>query len=111
MACICIQPRGHLGYPFEGLLLTLSPKIIGGDITDPAIFKEEIGDQVCLIGVMDQFNILTYGSPEDIRREVHRLFAALGEGGGYILSASDHYFETPKKNLVVFAKAAHECVY
>lgn len=90
---------------------TLSPKAIGGDITDPAIVKEAIGDQVCLIGGMDQFNILTYGSPEDIRREVHRLFAALGEGGGYILSASDHFFDTPKENLVAFAKAAHECVY
>lgn len=90
---------------------TLSPKAIGGDITDPAMIKQEIGDKVCLIGGMDQYGVLTYGSPEDIQKEVFRLFAALGEGGGYILSASDHFFDTPKENLVAFAKAAHECIY
>ncbi len=90
---------------------TLSPRAIGGDITDPAVVKRAIGARVCLIGGMDQFNILTDGSPEDIRKEVHRLFAALGEGGGYMLSASDHFFNTPMENLVAYAKAAHECVY
>ena len=90
---------------------TLSPKDIGGDITDPVVVKRQIGDKVSLIGGMDQFNILTYGSPEDIRKEVFRLFAALGGGGGYILSASDHFFDAPKENLVAFAQAAHECVY
>lgn len=90
---------------------TLSPKAIGGDITDPTMVKKQIGDRLCLIGGMDQFNVLTYGSSEDIRREVFRLFAALGEGGGYILSASDHFFDAPAQNLVAFANAARECVY
>ena len=34
-----------------------------------------------------------------------------GRDGGYICSASDHFFETPPGNLRVFAEAARECVY
>jgi uroporphyrinogen decarboxylase len=60
---------------------------------------------------MDQFNVLTSGSKEEIRRETHRLFEGFGLNGGYICSASDHFFETPVENLRTFAAAAMECVY
>jgi hypothetical protein len=64
-----------------------------------------------MIGGMDQFNILTSAMPEAIRRETHRLFEGFGPQGGYICSASDHFFETPVRNLQAFAAAAAECVY
>jgi hypothetical protein len=35
----------------------------------------------------------------------------VGYEGGYICSASDHFFETPVENLVIMADAAKECVY
>jgi uroporphyrinogen-III decarboxylase len=89
---------------------TLSPAGVGGDAV-PEEIKRRIGGQVCLIGGMDQVNILTAGTPEQIRAEVQRLFAALGPGGGYILSASDHFFDAPVENLRLFARAAHECSY
>jgi uroporphyrinogen-III decarboxylase len=60
---------------------------------------------------MDQHNILTLGTPEQIKAEVHRLFEGFGQEGGYILSASDHFFNTPAANLKVFAEAARECTY
>jgi uroporphyrinogen-III decarboxylase len=60
---------------------------------------------------MDQFNVLTTGTPERIRPEVRRLFEGFGADGGYILSASDHFFETPPENLKVYAEAARECEY
>jgi hypothetical protein len=60
---------------------------------------------------MDQFNILSTGTAGDIRGEVRRLFEGFGPDGGYILSASDHFFDVPPENLRVFAQAAKECVY
>jgi uroporphyrinogen-III decarboxylase len=90
---------------------TLSPPGVGGDITDPAKVKEQIGDKVALIGGMDQFNILTDGTKEEIKREVFRLFEGFGPGGGYIMSACDHFFETDKQKLIWYAQAAKECVY
>ena len=89
---------------------TLSPPGVGGDAV-PEEIKRRIGDQVCLIGGMDQVNILTMGTPEQIRAEVHRLFDALGPGGGYMLSASDHFFDAPVENLEAFARAGRECTY
>ena len=89
---------------------TLSPAGVGGDAI-PEEIKRRIGDQVSLIGGMDQVNILTNGNPDEIRSEVRRLFETLGPGGGYILSASDHFFETSFENLRVFAQAGGECTY
>lgn len=89
---------------------TLSPSGVGGD-ANPEEIKRRIGSKVCLIGGMDQVNILTSGNPEQIRAEVQRLFAALGPGGGYMLSASDHFFDAPIENLCTFARAGQECFY
>jgi hypothetical protein len=64
-----------------------------------------------MIGGMDQLNVLTTGTPERIRSETRRLFEGFGRDGGYICSASDHFFETPVENLVAFADAAKDCLY
>ena len=89
---------------------TLSPAGVGGDV-DPAAVKRRIGGKVALIGGLDQHNILSQGTPAAVRAEVYRLFAALGPGGGYIISPSDHFFDTPVANLEAYAAAARECRY
>ncbi len=89
---------------------TLSPSGVGGDAV-PDEIKRRIGDKVCLIGGMDQVNILSLGTLGQIRAEVHRLFEVLGPGGGYMLSASDHFFDVPVENLLAYARAGRECVY
>lgn len=89
---------------------TLSPVGVGGDAV-PEEIKRRIGGQVCLIGGLDQINLLDMGTPDQVRQEVHRLFEALGPGGGYILSASDHFFDAPIENLRAMADAARECMY
>jgi len=90
---------------------TLTPPGCGGNITKPAKVREAYAGRVAMIGGMDQFHVLTHGTPEQIRAEVHRLFAGFGRDGGYVLSASDHFFDTPPENLRVFARAARECAY
>ncbi len=64
-----------------------------------------------MIGGMDQFNVLSCGTRGQIRSEVHRLFEGFGRDGGYIMSASDHFFDAPVANLRAFAEAASECAY
>jgi len=90
---------------------TLSPPGVGGNIADPQKVRKVFAGKVAMIGGMDQFNILTSGSHEQIRREVHRLFEGFGKDGGYIMSASDHFFDTPPENLRAMAEAAGECTY
>jgi uroporphyrinogen decarboxylase len=90
---------------------TLSPCGTGGNITEPEEVRKIFSGKVAMIGGMDQFNILTTGTQSQIRQEVRRLFEGFGPDGGYILSASDHFFDTPVENLYTYAEAARECQY
>lgn len=93
---------------------TLSPNGVGGDISNDAIATQVYNDlhpHVGLIGGMDQFNVLERGNPQQIEKEVDRLFTLYGRDGGYILSASDHFFEAPLENLKAFGKAAQQFTY
>jgi hypothetical protein len=90
---------------------TLSPSSVGGNLDDLDAAREAFGGRMAMIGGMDQFNILTDGTPEQIRAEVRRLFEGLGRDGGYILSAADHFFETSPEKLRIYAEAAKACVY
>lgn len=89
---------------------TLTPPGMGGDARH-AELKQRIGGDVCLIGGLNQFQVLDCGTRESIHEEVFRLFADLGPNGGYIMSPSDHFFETPPENLQRYAEAASECRY
>jgi uroporphyrinogen decarboxylase len=90
---------------------TLSPPGVGGNIAEPAEVRRTFGGRVAMIGGMDQFNILTAGTPARIRAEVRRLFEGFGCDGGYVLSAADHFFDAPVENLRAYAEAARECRY
>ncbi len=93
---------------------TLSPAGVGGDIAGEASARKlfaELHGQVALIGGMDQFNILEQGTPAQVEAEVLRLFDWFGREGGYILSASDHFFHAPPENLRAMAEAARRCTY
>lgn len=90
---------------------TLSPPGIGGNISEPEQVRNRFRGRVAMIGGMDQHNILTCGTQDQIEREVHRLFEGFGRDGGYIMSAADHFFDAPVENLAAFADAAKECTY
>ncbi len=92
---------------------TLSPPGIGGDIApgDRASVKQSLGSRLALIGGLDQNNLLGRGTPGQIAAEVENLFATFGRGGGYVMSASDHFFHVPRENLVAYARAARGCTY
>ncbi|HOW72036.1 MAG TPA: uroporphyrinogen decarboxylase family protein [Phycisphaerae bacterium] len=90
---------------------TLSPPGVGGNITDPAKVRQAFAGKVAMIGGMDQYNVLTRGTADQIRAEVRRLFEGFGRNGGYILSVADHFFDTPVENLRVYSQAARECAY
>ena len=89
---------------------TLAPPGIGGN-QQPWEFKAKIGNRLALIGGMDQFNVVTDGTPEQIRAAVRVLFEKVGYDGGYVCSLSDHFFETLPEKLRAFAGAARECRY
>ena len=89
---------------------TLAPPSVGGN-QEPWDFAAAIDGRIAMIGGVDQFNVVSDGSPDLIRETVHRLFETVGARGGYICCMSDHFFDTAPENLRIFADAARECVY
>lgn len=89
---------------------TFTPTDMGGD-TILKEAKRRIGDKVCMIGGFDQFHFFNGCSEEDTRKEVRRCFEEAGEGGGFILSPSDHFFDADSKLVRAFADEAKNCIY
>jgi len=80
-----------------------------GGISDLEAFKI-FGMDAQVLGNVIGEEIAVYRRISD-RREVHDLFTTYGQGGGYIISTSDHFFDAPLENLKAYADAARECVY
>ncbi len=89
---------------------TFTPSEMGGDI-DLIKAKKRIGDKVCMIGGFDQFHFFTGCTEKETRNEVRRCFEAVGNGGGFILAPSDHFFEADINLLKAFADEALQCTY
>ena len=89
---------------------TLTPIDMGGDV-DLAEAKKRIGGKACLIGGFDQFHYLSSCTPQDTRVAVRRCFEAAGEGGGYILCPSDHFFDADRDLIQAFSDEAKRCSY
>jgi hypothetical protein len=94
---------------------TLSPVGCGGDIRDAQdekTVKEKLGGRVGLMGAFNQMQILTDAGEPEIAAEVDRCFTGYGQGGGYIMMCSDHFFHAPRENLASYGRAAAErCRY
>jgi hypothetical protein len=89
---------------------TFTPPAMGADV-NLAEAKQRIGDKVCMIGGFNQAHHLQDCSEAVTRENVRRCFAEAGEGGSYILSPSDHFFDADPKLLAAFADEARQCVY
>lgn len=89
---------------------TFTPPGMGGDV-DLYAAKRRIGSRVCIIGGFDQFHHLLNCSPAETRAAVRRCFEAAGEGGGFILSPSDHFFDADLPLLEAYGDEARRCTY
>jgi len=89
---------------------TFTPPAMGGD-TNLKEAKKRIGHRVCMIGGFDQFHFFKGCKPEETRKEVRRCFEEAGEGGGYILSPSDHFFDADLELIRAYADEARRCIY
>ena len=54
---------------------------------DMARLKRECGSHLLFCGAIDTQWVLPYGTPVDVRSEVHRRIGDLAPGGGYILAS------------------------
>ena len=74
---------------------------------DPIRLKNRYGKSLTLFGGLDVQHVMPFGTPEEVRTEVHRLKTCCGKGGGYILSPAHHIqSDTPLQNVLAFYEEA-----
>ena len=87
------------------VLQSLQPEAVG---MDPRELKSQFGDRLSFHGGISIQRTLPYGSPEEIRREVHDRIDALAADGGYILCTSHNIqADTPLQNVLALLEAYH----
>jgi hypothetical protein len=89
---------------------TFTPPDMGGD-TNLAEAKKRIGHRVCMIGGFDQGHYFIGCDEKDTRKKVREAFEHAGEGGGFILTPSDHFFDADPILIKAFADEARQCTY
>ena len=89
---------------------TFTPPSLGGD-TDLKGAKSRIGNRVCMIGGFDQARFFQGCTADKTRRAVRECFEEAGEGGGFILAPSDHFFDADVELIKTFAEEATACHY
>ena len=89
---------------------TLTPRGMGGD-ADLRAIKAALGGDMALIGGFDQRAGFGEGSPAVIRQQIESCWEQVGRDGGYIMGASDHFFEGDPENIRTYVEIAREYGY
>ena len=84
-------------------------QVSAGGMGDTKKLKREFGDRLAFWGAIDTYQVLPFGTPDEVREEVRRRIADLGPGGGYVIcSVHNIQPEVPPENVVAMFDAAHE---
>ena len=97
----CGQVRSFLGELIEVGVDIINPIQPCAPEMNPEELHAEFGHQVCFHGGISVQDVLSYGTPEDVRREVKRYKQAF-KHRGYIVSAS-HFYQLDNKIENIFA--------
>ncbi len=69
--------------------------------TNPENLRKKFGGRITFFGGIDTQELLPFGTPEKIKKEVRRIIKILGEDGGYIVAPSNNIQpDTPLKNIL-----------
>lgn len=116
-AKVLLHSCGSL-YPIINDLIEIGVEILNPVQTrardmEPEKLKREFGNRLVFWGGVDIQEVMPFGSPDDVRAEVKRLFETLGDGGGWVLSPSHNLQpEVPPENIVtLYRDGAHIARY
>jgi len=77
--------------------------------TDLKEAKRKLGQNMTLMGNIDQIDFLRKTSPEKVREKVREVMEIAKPGGNFILSTSDYFNEnTPYENIFALSEAGKE---
>jgi uroporphyrinogen decarboxylase len=115
-----VKARGAVvGQHSDGHILAIMPDLVelGLDVFnpleplvyDPYQVKARFGDKLTFYGGIDLERTLPFGTPEQVKAEIHERAERLGQGGGYILQSSHTMLDDiPLPNIAAYIEACHE---
>jgi uroporphyrinogen decarboxylase len=90
----------------------LNPVQVRARHMEPERLKREFGGRIAFWGGIDSQRVLPFGTPDNVRAEVRRMFGIMGAGGGYVLAAVHNIQpDVPPENVVALFEAGRECRY
>ena len=80
------------------------------DGMDPAELKSKYGDRIIFHGGVDNQNVLPFGNPDDVRREVQHLMNTLGANREGFICCSCHNVQgnTPVENILAMVETVKQ---
>lgn len=118
-AARAVNPDIHIWYHTDGDVRAIIPGLMEAGIDvlnpvqpecmDPFELRAEYGDSLAFWGCVGTQSTLPFGSPNEVKRAVHRLIDEVGASGGLFL-APTHVVEpdVPWPNIVAFFEAIEE---
>lgn len=87
----------------------LNPVNVAAAGMNPLELKKNYGDRIAFWGGMDTQGVLPKGSAADVKKMVEERIEQMGEGGGYVLSATHNIQpDVPLENILVMFRHARE---
>ena len=77
---------------------------------DPQTLKNDFGDQITFWGGgVDTQQTLPFGTPDDIRNEIHQRMKIFGANGGFVFNSIHNVqAQTPTENLIALVEAVRD---
>ncbi len=72
---------------------------------DIARVRERVGEEAIILGNIDPFNVLTKGTPEDVKQAVER---AIRDGVSGVMPGCDMWPEVPRENMRALVETTQE---
>jgi uroporphyrinogen decarboxylase len=87
----------------------LNPVQVSSSGMEPSRLKKRFGGRIAFWGGVDSQHVLPRGSVHDVKKAVERTVEAMGEGGGYVLSAVHNIQpDVPVDNILAMFQHARE---
>lgn len=77
-------------------------------INDLPALKAKYGDDIALLGTVDDTHLLVHGTPDQVRAAVREQLAVLGKGGGYVPGATNFLLNAKVANVQAMVETIHQ---
>jgi uroporphyrinogen decarboxylase len=78
-------------------------------VNDIYAVHEQYGDRLCLVGNVDAGGVLTFGSPDDVRKDTREHLERLAGDAGYVCGSSHSIIDSvPPENYLAMVETIHD---